>query len=298
MYFGSVKFFKHVIVATILLLIIGLAACTIYLHKENIKSLERISTLESEIVAVQGTVEELAADVFIQQSEAIEYQNLFPEMVCTLSDTYKKEDEKTVYLTFDDGPSARTIEILDILKEYDIKATFFIVGKNGEKGKHILKRIVEEGHTIAIHTYTHVYEKVYESVESYLTDFNKTYELIYEATGVKPEIFRFPGGSVNKYNATIHREITSELTRRGFTYYDWNASNGDAANNATKNSVLSNTINSAGNKDRVILLMHDSEQKYYTVNALKDVIEHFKGKGYQFDKITKDVKPIAFNYND
>lgn len=297
MYFGSVKFFKHVIVATVLLLITGLAVCTVYLYKENKGSLQRIGLLESEVIAVQASMEELSENVFIQQSEALDYQSMFPEMVCSLSDTYK-EDKKTVYLTFDDGPSARTVEILDILKEYDIKATFFIVGKNGEKGKPILKRIVDEGHTIAIHTYSHVYEKIYESVENYLTDFNKTYDLIYETTGVKPEIFRFPGGSVNKYNASIHREITSELTRRGFTYYDWNASNGDAASNVTRNSVLINTINSAGNKNRVILLMHDSEHKYHTVSALKDVIEHFKEKGYRFDKITKDVKPVAFNYND
>lgn len=297
MYFGSVRFFKHIIVATILILIVALTISNLYLYTTNTKYEERIKALESETITAQATIEEMISLDYRQGGEGLEYQELFPEMMCTLSNDLKVEP-KTVYLTFDDGPSKRTVEILDILKEQDIKATFFIVGKDGEKNKAILKRIVDEGHTIAIHTYSHVYDNIYGSVENYLTDFNNTYNVIYDATGVKAELFRFPGGSINKYNSLFYKEITSELTRRGFTYYDWNASNGDAASNVTNNSVINNTINTSLNKDRVILLMHDSEHKYPTVSGLSDIIKHFQSKGYKFDKITKDVKPITFNYNN
>jgi peptidoglycan/xylan/chitin deacetylase (PgdA/CDA1 family) len=178
-------------------------------------------------------------------------------MYAKLAKTTKTERD-TVYLTFDDGPSKRTAEILDILKKENIKATFFIIGKEGAKEKELFKRITEEGHTIGIHTYSHVYDNIYDSVENYLEDFYLTYQLIYETTGIKPEVFRFPGGSINKYSAPFYEEIIAEMTRRGFTYYDWNASSGDANANATAVSVYNSSVQSSADKNRVILLMHDS----------------------------------------
>ncbi len=290
MYFGSVRFFKHIIVAVIILLIFGLAISTIFLSVINKDYQNQISDMQSVTVLAQSNPKEEQ-----QNSLSIEYQELYSDLYSGLAKETKTQPN-TVYLTFDDGPSERTLEILDILKDENIKATFFIIGKEGKKKKDIMRRIVNEGHTIGIHTYSHVYGNIYESVETYLSDFNKTFELIYETTGVKPEIFRFPGGSINKYNSLIYEEIIAEMLRRGFTYYDWNASDGDANSSATTYSIYNNTVQSSENKDRVILLMHDSLSKTYTVAALPQIIEYYKARGMQFEAITNDVSPVTFNY--
>lgn len=296
MYFGSVQFFKHLIVTVVLLLIFGLTISTISLAVINKSYKEQISALQEDlrenttVLAQSNAVEENKGI-----SLSIEYQKMYPDMYASLAGETKSVP-KTVYLTFDDGPSSRTAEILDILKKEDVKATFFIIGKEGNRQKELLRRIADEGHTLGIHTYSHIYDSIYESVESFLEDFSKTYHLIYDTTGVKPDVFRFPGGSVNTYNAHYYEEIIAEMTRRGFTYYDWNASSGDAVPKATANTVLTNSIQSSAGKDRVILLMHDSLGKSYTVAALPGIIEYFKEQGYKFDRLTNDVTPIAFNY--
>lgn len=290
MYLGSVKFFKHLIVGVILLLIFGLAIATVSLSVINKNYKEQISDMRSgTVLAHSNQVEEH------QNSLSIEYQEVYPDMHVKLAKETKTEPN-TVYLTFDDGPSARTAEILDILKQYDIKATFFIIGKEGDRQKDLLKRMADEGHSIGIHTYSHVYNNIYDSVEEYLDDFYMTYVLINETTGEKPSIFRFPGGSINRYSARNYEEIIAEMTRRGFTYYDWNASSGDATNSASAASLYNNTVQSSENKDRVILLMHDSISKSYTVAALPKIIEYYQSKGFRFECITNDVSPIAFNY--
>ena len=291
MYFGSVRFFKHLIVVVIFFLVFGLAISTISLSVINKNYKSQITDMQTGTVLSKSNPK----DAEPQKSLSIEYQKLYPEMYAKLPKATKTQPN-TVYLTFDDGPSDRTVEILDILKAQNVKATFFIVGKEGVKRPDLLKRISEEGHTLGIHTYSHVYSSIYQSVDSYLADFSQTYQEIYDATGVKSEVFRFPGGSINRYSTLYYEEIIAEMTRRGFTYYDWNASSGDASSNATANSVYNNAVQSSEGKDRVILLMHDSISKSYTVAALPSIIEYYKAKGYQFECITNEVNPIAFSY--
>lgn len=290
MNFERVRFYKHIIV-TVVILIVSLSISTIYFAVLNNNLKDRVLELELENEAVL-----VQSNTYGQKSApSFDYQELYPEMYAeSPAELIVMPD--TVYLTFDDGPSARTSEILDILKEKNIKATFFINGIDAEKQKELIKRIVSEGHSIGVHTYSHVYDHIYSSVEGFLTDFNKTYNIIYNVTGVKPGIFRFPGGSVNQYSSLVYKEIIAEMTRRGFTYYDWNASGGDAALNVTAKSVYNNSINTSENKNTVILLMHDSVGKHHTVAALPGVIQHFEEKGFQFDQITNDVSPITFDY--
>jgi len=293
MYFGSVRFFKHLIVGTVILLIFGLSISTISLGVINKNYKSQISDMQANTVLAQSNPKEEKHE----NSIAIEYQKLYPDLYVEPAEATRTETN-TVYLTFDDGPSARTAEILDILKKEDIKATFFIIGKEGEKEKELMKRIVEEGHTLGIHTYSHVYGDIYKSVENYLEDFNKTFELIYNTTGIKPEVFRFPGGSINRYSSLNYEEIIAEMLRRGFTYYDWNSSSGDANLSANANTVYYNSVQSSEGKGCVILLMHDSVSKYYTVAALPKIIEYYKAKGFKFSCLTNDVSPITFNYSD
>lgn len=292
MYFGSVRFFKHIIVVAVVVTIMLLTGATIRMITLSDHYKKRVEALEVETAQL-----EKQKKVFSQDNDPIYYQTLFPDLYVEPAHQWS-DASNTVYLTFDDGPSERTAEVLDVLKEKDIKATFFVCGKEGEKEKELMQRIVNEGHVIGIHTYSHNYKEIYASVEDYLTDFEKIYQLIYTNTGVKPELFRFPGGSVNIYNGLICNEISSEMVRRGFTYYDWNASNGDTSDSATENSIFVNTITTVGSKDKVILLMHDSYNEYDTVQALPRIIDTLKSEGYQFEKITRNVKPIAFNYSE
>jgi peptidoglycan/xylan/chitin deacetylase (PgdA/CDA1 family) len=221
------------------------------------------------------------------------YQDMYPEMYATLPDEWKIRD-KAVYLTFDDGPTIYTEKVLDTLREKKVKATFFVVGasivKQGEDGIRLLNRMADEGHTIAIHCNVHDYKQVYASVEAYLTDFNNVYTKIHEVTGIRADIYRFPGGSVNKFNKAVRDELFAEMDRRGFTYYDWNASSGDSSSKITPEAAFWNATSKAGKASRIILLMHDTKKA--SVDALADIIDRYAELGYTFMPLSNEEKPI------
>ncbi len=198
---------------------------------------------------------------------------------------------KTMYLTFDDGPSAEnTNKVLDILKEKNVKATFFLIGENVEKHPEVAKRIVAEGHTIGIHCYKHDYDKLYESVDSYVADFEKAREVICEVTGVETKLFRFPGGSINSYNKGVRQDIIDEMTTKGYIYYDWNASLEDATRNNEPERLLRNAKESTLGRKRVVMLAHDVV--YNTTLCLEELLEQFPE--YRMVPLTEDVEPVQF----
>lgn len=199
---------------------------------------------------------------------------------------------KTMYLTFDDGPSAENTEkILDILKEKNIKATFFVVGENVRRYPETVKRIVEEGHTIGIHCDNHDYGKLYKNVDSYVADFEKAYETVYEITGEKVKLFRFPGGSINAYNKKVYQDIIEEMTNRGFVYFDWNASLEDAVSGgASPETLIQNAKESTLGRKRIVLLAHDTVDN--TALCLKELIEQLPE--YRMEPLTAEVVPIQF----
>lgn len=225
--------------------------------------------------------------------ELLEYQQVYPDLYAALP-TQFRVDEKAVYLTFDDGPSERTLEILDILKEQDIPATFFVVTTNCDPA--ILKRIVAEGHTIGIHSHSHNYRQIYASVEAFLDDFYQAYQTIYDATAVAPRVLRFPGGSINAYNMGNHQQLIAEMLRRGFVYYDWNLTLEDSIQNRTAEMMVDDIKAAVRGQNRLILLAHDSRDKYETVKALPDIIEFLQEEGYTFAALDQEVQPIMFAY--
>lgn len=193
---------------------------------------------------------------------------------------------KIAYLTFDDGPSELTPKVLDILKEYDVKATFFLIGEEiTPEREDIVRRIVEEGHTIGLHTYTHDYTELYRSVDSFLSDYEKVFLRIYEVTGIKPTIFRFPGGSRNIHAGKICSEIAVEMERRGFCYYDWNVSAEDSVGTPTAYSIRTNIFKDVYRYNEPVLLMHDSLANKLTVTMLPEIIKALKESGYSFDTL-------------
>lgn len=198
---------------------------------------------------------------------------------------------KTMYLTFDDGPSEEnTSRVLDILKERNIKATFFLVGENVEKYPEIARRIVAEGHTIGIHCYNHDYQNLYQSVESFVEDFERARRVVREVTGVETVLFRFPGGSVNSYNDKVYAEIIEEMTKRGYIYYDWNASLEDAVTGAEPTQLLANGVETTLGRKKVILLAHDVVHN--TGEILEDLLDRFPE--YEMRPLSEEVEPIHF----
>ncbi|MDR7870767.1 MAG: polysaccharide deacetylase family protein [Tissierellaceae bacterium] len=189
---------------------------------------------------------------------------------------------KFAYLTFDDGPSEKhTNQILDILKEYDIKATFFVVGSMTEKYPDLLKRIYDEGHVIGNHSYSHVYKYIYKNSTNFIDDLNKADKVLKDILGesFETKLLRFPGGSFGKHKAPMIKAAEKE----GYTIYDWNALNGDAEGLNLKNSYLIRRLKeTTRNKKHAIILMHDTDAKKGTVETLKENIDYLISRGFHF----------------
>lgn len=222
------------------------------------------------------------------------YADIYPDMMVNApAESDYVRELGTVYLTFDDGPSDNTYSILSYLEQYNVKATFFVVPNRSEGCYAKLRAIAAAGHSIGVHSASHVYKDIYSSVEAYLDDFHEAWDIIYDATGIKTEIFRFPGGSVNDFNTETRDKIIQEMTRRRFRYYDWNVESGDV-DGATWTDMYNSIPSDIANCYRSIVLMHDSNSTPNTVLVLGDVLHALVSDGYKFDKINNDTRPVQF----
>lgn len=201
---------------------------------------------------------------------------------------------RKVYLTFDDGPSSNTDNILDILDTYGVKATFFVTGKEGAKAEASYRRIVEEGHTLGMHSYTHDYSVIYASEEAFMEDMEKLQHYLYDVTGVQSTYIRFPGGSSNKVSDVDMRLLITDVHEAGMEYFDWNVSSQDASSKPlTKEEILDNCLNSIERFQNCIILMHDAGSKDSTVEALPELIEHIQAMEHtELLPITEDTVPV------
>ncbi len=200
---------------------------------------------------------------------------------------------RRVYLTFDDGPSANTDQILDILNEYGVKATFFVCGN--ERYMEEYQRIAKEGHTLGMHSYSHKFREIYESPEAFIEDMDKLHDYLYEVTGVDSKIVRFPGGSSNTIcEKDVMQELTAYLTQKDIPYYDWNISSGDATSGyISAERIANNVLDHVWKYDSSIVLMHDASGKGTTVEALPIIIEKIlESENTVLLPITEDTTPI------
>ena len=203
------------------------------------------------------------------------------------------EGTRYVYLTFDDGPSSNTDAILDILAEYDVKATFFVCGKPGAKYSDSYKRIVSEGHTLGMHSYSHKYSEIYSSVESFKDDLDKLRIFLYETTGVWSKYYRFPGGSSNDVSQVPIEDLVAYLDNSQITFYDWNVSAGDDRAGANRDVIYGNIVDNIPRFKHCIVLMHDAADKNSTVEALPDIIEAIQAMDDTvIVPITDDTLPV------
>lgn len=205
-----------------------------------------------------------------------------------------EESLHKVYLTFDDGPSKYTEDILAILERYQVKATFFVVGKDGELSEEALKNIVAAGHTIGLHSYSHKYSEIYQSVEAFAEDFVRQQKYIQEVTGVKSTVYRFPGGSSNTVSDVDMQEFADYLESQGVEYYDWNISSGDGGSKLLDvQTLVENCTEDIQNRDTSIILMHDSADKSTTVEALPIIIENILAmENTVILPITEQTEPV------
>ena len=206
-----------------------------------------------------------------------------------------------IYLTFDDGPTTSiTPKILNILKEKNVKATFFILNYNSNT-ESLVKREIAEGHTVGIHGYSHDYKAIYQSVDAYMSNITKLQEKIKNSTGYNATITRFPGGSsntVSRYNPGIMTILCNEVISRGYKYFDWNVSSGDAGGAKTSQDVYNNVINGLRKNRANVVLMHDFGGNTKTLNALADIIDYGLNNGYTFSNITESTPMVTHNVNN
>ena len=224
------------------------------LKKETHKSLEIVWDDENSLMTENLSYEETNDDVGASQEE--------------------EKKIRKVYLTFDDGPSIYTEELLDVLKRYNVKATFFVTGMNTQYVEY-LQEILDDGHSLGIHTYSHVYSEIYDSLDSFQEDFNKMRDYIYQNTGEDIKLYRFPGGSANNVvSAETREEILDWLEEEGIIYFDWNVYSGDAESQLlTAEKIAENCIEGVKRCNTAIVLLHDAGGKKSTIEALPLIIE-------------------------
>lgn len=209
------------------------------------------------------------------EQEVADWNNI-ENVVWSFADSGQKDLHK-VYLTFDDGPSSNTEEILDILDEYGVKATFFVVGKEDENSLALYREIVDRGHTLGMHSYSHVYADIYSSETAFLEDYHRISDLLLEATGVRPEFYRFPGGSSNTVSPVDMHIFIDCLDDLGITYFDWNVSSGDASGSELDvDTLVTNSLIGIEDRSTSVILMHDAADKNTTVEALPQIIENIQ----------------------
>ncbi len=205
-------------------------------------------------------------------------------------------EKKIAFLTFDDGPSKVTELVLEALRKENAKATFFLIGEQiTEDTEPLLRRMVEEGHELGIHTYSHKSSEIYMSADAYVEDSLKTAEKIKEATGVTPKYFRFPWGSNNTYAKKIKEEIVKRMEEAGYIYFDWNVSGEDSIGRPDKATIFRNVKKDALKYNEPVVLLHDSPINKNTAETLPDILKMMKEAGYEFDTIDKRSKPYQYH---
>lgn len=282
------KIKNMIILSTFSIIMILIIVCIFLLYK--VGSLQR--QIDMLYNARVDTIYETDTSISSANTQLSEAEKLEDSKERSLSDSVITA-EKKVYLTFDDGPSDNTNEILDILKKYNVKATFFVIGKRDTQSLELYKRIVDEGHTLGMHSYSHQYGKIYASLTAFKADFYKIQNFLYDVTGVKPKYYRFPGGSSNTVSSVDMFELINFLDDENITYFDWNDSNGDASSvNYTADEMVDNVINGISRENDTYVLMHDSNDKQTTVEALPKIIEELNDMRIDMGAIDGNSKPI------
>ena len=278
---------KTGIVLTIAIWMIVSLLAIMILTVQVIKLNSKVYILEIQQTSKVSTSEEDASKDAEVSVEPDPYANVITG-INSLENMAKDGDKHRVYLTFDCNPGKNTEAILDVLARYNLKATFFVVGDETGENDAIYQRIVNEGHTLGMNSYSNQYSSIYSSTQSFEEDYTKISNFIYEKTGIESKLYRFPGGSSNRISNVNMAEFVRILNQKGVVYFDWNVSAGDTAVDYTVDDVISNVTEGIMQYKTSVVLLHDDDNKTVTVEALEPLINKLK-------KMHADILPIDEN---
>ena len=281
------KLNKKRITILIIVILIIFFLILYFVIRNNFK--KEIATEKNNEAQISNILEE---NIIEEQNEVIKKYNfemLNVEEFERFDNIYKTSDPKRIFLTFDDGPTMQvTPYILDLLKNEDIKATFFVLGNRVDANPELVKREYEEGHFIANHGYSHKYSAIYASTDAVIDEYSKTNQSIRDAIGNQEYnslAFRFPGGSVGGYYDSLKKATKQILREKGIVSIDWNALIGDSEGLKTKEKLLSRFYETMKNQSSVVLLMHDAADKILTYETLPEIISYCRENGYEFKSL-------------
>ncbi len=276
---------KRITILIIAILII--AAIVGFICIKNKSSLGKVSEVVNEIQ--ENIIDENVIEEKNEEVKKYNFEALNTEEFERFDNIYKASDPKRIFLTFDDGPTMQvTPYILDLLKNEDIKATFFVLGNRVDANPELVKREYEEGHFIANHGYSHKYSAIYASSDAVIDEYYKTNQSIRDAIGNQEYnslAFRFPGGSVGGYYDSLKRATKQILREKGIASIDWNALIGDSEGLKTKEKLLNRFYETMKNQSSVVLLMHDAADKILTYEVLPEIISYCRENGYEFKNL-------------
>lgn len=288
------KINKKKIIITILIAVVIIAAIGFvvfyHINKDKFKnmSVQTNTVPEEEVVLDEHTKNKKSKHI-----AKVKFNPVYTEVGKELRNNIYHSKEKVAYLTFDDGPSKTvTPLLLDLLKQENVKATFFVLGARADLNPEILKREYREGHFIANHGYSHIYGSIYATPEAVLEEYNKTKETISRIleTDYDGHLFRFPGGSTGGKYKQIKKDAKNILDENNIAYIDWNSLSSDAAGAKTKEAIIENTKQTVGDKNSVVILMHDAGDKILTYEALPEIITYLREQGYTFKNFYSIIK--------
>ena len=278
---------KTGIVLTIAIWMIVSLLAIMILTVQVIKLNSKVYILEIQQTSKVSTSEEDASKDAEVSVEPDPYANVITG-INSLENMAKDGDKHRVYLTFDCNPGKNTEAILDVLARYNLKASFFVVGDETGENDAIYQRIVNEGHTLGMNSYSNQYSSIYSSTQSFEEDYTKISNFIYEKTGIESKLYRFPGGSSNRISNVNMAEFVRILNQKGVVYFDWNVSAGDTAVDYTVDDVISNVTEGIMQYKTSVVLLHDDDNKTVTAEALEPLINKLK-------KMHADILPIDEN---
>ena len=266
---------------------------TVDMSDDDMTAYDSLDTQRNEYDTLALVYPDTASESDALEEQTVEKNSVEPDDVSESEDT-QELNGKRVYLTFDDGPSIYTDEILDILEENDVKATFFVVHYDNEDLWPAYQRIVDDGHTLAMHSYTHIYKQIYADEDSFKKDVDDLHDFLYDLTGYDCKYYRFPGGSSNQVSSVDIQLCMKYLDERGIVYFDWNALSGDAEGGYHSAGELESRILGyvRSNEGDSIVLMHDLSDRHSTVEGLSDLIVTLKKEGYEFCAIDENTPLI------
>ena len=244
--------------------------------------------------ATEQTLEESQQSESQDTQEEIQKYDHVKTGIDSADNKAEKGDIHKVYLTFDSSPGENTDKILDVLQQYDVKATFFVSGDKSDEAKKVYKRIVDEGHTLGMHSYSNQYSTIYASIEDFEKDYDKISNYLKKVTGTQSLYYRFPGGSSNQISNVNMAEFVHVLNEKNISYYDWNVSAGDASGDYAVDDIVTNVTEGIANYKTSIVLLHDGEDKSTTAEAIGPLIEALQKMDAKILPIDENTKVIQY----